>query len=173
MANKNIVIFQKHVRATFPEYKAKRNFNFISYGNQTFALFAATKFLDAGEHILAEFEQYGRKPAQRQALLAAHGVEATWFKKAVGKQRDQLLHRLCEGLSSKVEDAMIRSIVKSVHTAELEGKSSLVASGNGFTATYSGSHQKLEQSFKSLKAASDWLVQVLQSDKDRFHSACT
>ena len=60
--SKNIAIFQKHVRVSMSEFKSKRNFTFVCFGNQTMALMAATKFEKDVLCVMAEFEKVTRKP---------------------------------------------------------------------------------------------------------------
>ena len=165
--SKNIAIFQKHVRVSMSEFKSKRNFTFVCFGNQTMALMAATKFEKDVLCVMAEFEKVTRKPTLRQNLLTAHGVDSSFFKKSVSNQREQLLHRLFQGSSTHVEDGIIESMCQSIHEPALLKVSSVKRTGVGYCAKFEGPHQTLEQSCKSFKSASDWLVQMYTANKDR------
>ena len=165
--SKTVAIFQKHVRVTNHEFKCKRNFNFSLYGNQALTLVAVTKFEEEVKAIMREFDKYSRKPTQRQKLLEAHGVDASAFKKSVSFQGERLLRRLFLGCSNPVEDTIIKHLWQNVHEPTLLKVSSLKREGSGFCATFQGSKQKMEQSFKTVKAASDWLVQLYTANKDR------
>ena len=164
--SKNVQIFQKHVRVSIPQFKSKRNFAFVTYGNQTVAMMAATMFEERVKSIMTEFESYGRKPTLRQKILTTYGVNSDCFKKSISYQRDELLSRLCGGVCAKLEDDILQSICKVLHDDTLLGKSSVQWTGAGFHAMFQGADQKLEQSFKSIKSASDWLVQMHTADKD-------
>lgn len=159
-------MFKKHVRVAIQEFKSKRNFNFDSFGDQSFALMAASTFESNTGQIMEEFEKYGRKPTQRQKLLESHGVHESCFKKSISHQREQLVNRLFEGLSVQLEDLIIRTTCKNLHDPVLFKHSHVKREGTGFRAIFEGTQQKLEQSCKSLKAASDWLVQMHAADKD-------
>ena len=161
-----MTLFQKHVRFQNGDPGCKRNFTFGLYGDKDMAVMAATFFESNVKSILSAFDLASRKPLERREILSTHGVEESFVRKSIAKQREDLVHILCAGRSKAVEDNIINSMCKAIHDEHLLGKASVHHSTSGFTATFAGTQQKLEQTFKSLKAASNWIVQMEKADKD-------
>lgn len=94
-----------------------------------------------------------------------------WAHPPVGEnplddQLESFLTYLCDGSSSKLNGIIVDKVCGTFHDSALLGKSSVKWEPTGFITSYHGSKQKVEQTFKSLKAASDWLVQLDNAEKD-------
>ena len=140
----------------------------MCYVNQTTAVLAAGNFEGLVNEIMGDFDSAGRKPAHRQSILTDHGVDSKFMKRCIRDQRKELVDRLMNGSSSLVENNIVKYLCTRVHDQTILEKSSIEVKGAGFTASFSGSQQKVEQAFKPFKAASDWIIQLHKADKDKW-----
>ena len=158
--SKNMKLFQKHVKVCVPNHaKCKRDFRFTEFGNQTFAILAASVFEKEISNVCTSWELYKRKPMLRQGLLESYGFSlgaGTSRRKSLDDQLESFLTYLCDGSSSKLNGIIVDKVCGTFHDAALLSKSSVKWEPTGFITSYQGSKQKVEQTFKSLKAASDW-----------------
>ena len=162
-------LFQKHVKVSVPSSKCKRDFRFTEFGSQTFAILAASVFEKEIINICSSWDLYKRKPLLRQGLLGSFGFPlgtSTSRRKSLDDQLESFLTYLCDGSSSKLNGIIVDKVCGTFHDSALLGKSSVKWEPTGFITSYHGSKQKVEQTFKSLKAASDWLVQLDNAEKD-------
>ena len=158
--------FQKHVRTQCEHTGCRRNFAFNIYGSKAIAVQAAMQFEKITLAVLDEFDTLKRTPHQRKAMLDAHGLGVTYNKKSIAVQRTALARALSDCESQLVENDILTNVWKDLNNKEALDKSSIVHCKGGFAATFNGSQQKVEQIFKSLKAASDWVAQMNKADKD-------
>ncbi|CAK9047525.1 unnamed protein product, partial [Durusdinium trenchii] len=133
---------------------------------EAIAVQAAMQFEKITFAVLDEFDTLKRTPHQRKAMLDAHGLGVTYNKKSIAVQRTALARALSDCESQLVENDILTNVWKDLNNKEALDKSSIVHCKGGFAATFNGSQQKVEQIFKSLKAASDWVAQMNKADKD-------
>ena len=166
--NKNIVAFKKHFRVQVPGLDGKRNFNFDVYGSRKLAALAAAEFERYAKVVLYDFEELGRKPNQRRAMLDAHGCETKYNSKPIRVQRCALCHNLVAGDSTVMEKEIVDSVWKKHHDEEVLQKTSVAISKatSKFVVDFAGAKQQIQQSFKTLQLAADWAVGMNAAEKD-------
>ena len=165
--SKNMKVFKNHTRVSSDYLGIKRNFNHGTYGDQHIAIKAASLFEWYGRGVISEFESYGRHPVDRKALLTLHGIPDAVLKKSIKIQREVLSEALSNGTSKAAEKAFHDQLWGALLSKDLASRSVLHVSVATFKAEFSGSQQKLEQEFKTFKAAADWVVYMDNADKDR------
>lgn len=110
----------------------------------------------------------GRKPKERHALLDAYGLGKEYNKKSIAIQRSALSRAFSEGASQLVENEIMSRVWQEINPKEIVDKASLSYSkAGGFVVSFHGAQQTVGQTFKTLRAASDWAVRMGKIDKDR------
>ena len=163
---KNMTVLQKHVRFRCDAIGCKRSFQFSEYGDKDTSLKAASEFEKCCKNIVYDFDATHGFPKLRYELLEAHGFGKLLNKKTMRVQREALVEALSSGSSPAMETTFLANTVAQLIDPDLASRSSVHQKGLSFIATFSGSVQKMEQTFKTLKAATEWILVLDKADKD-------
>ena len=163
---KNLTVFAKHIRFKCDALGCQRGFHVVDYGDKQTALMAASQFERRCKSILLEFDGTHGFPQLRSSILSSNGLDSSLTKKSIRCQRDALAEALCSGKSAAMEAWLLEKTLDNIVDSNVRGRVHVQSEASGFLATFTGSHQKLEQKFKNLKSAVDWAIAMDKADQD-------
>lgn len=169
----NITVMQHFVKVSIGG--SMRKFMKKTYGNgkkahQPLVVWACEVFEELAQKKNSAFDTAValRQPSERKAILEAAGCESKFWNPGkysrLATQRAALVRQLCDGFDKLLEDQIITTVLGRA-IGDASGMK-MKATATGFSASFQGSKQVVEQSFRSFADCVDWLLAMLVAEKE-------